>query len=77
MRLFKDDLFPDQISGRLGILYPEEPEMRASTSAVYTCLYEKTAKDSALKDYFRQKQAKPRLRKGHRTAEADIRTCFH
>jgi IS30 family transposase len=64
LNLFKGDLSPDQISGRLGILYPEEPEMRASPSAIYTCLYGETAKDPALKERFRQKQAKPRLRKG-------------
>ncbi|MDR1231585.1 MAG: IS30 family transposase [Spirochaetaceae bacterium] len=38
--------------------------MRASASAIYTCLYGETAKDPALKEHFRQKQAKPRLRKG-------------
>jgi IS30 family transposase len=37
---------------------------RPSTSAIYTCLYGETAKDPALKERFRQKQAKPRQRKG-------------
>jgi IS30 family transposase len=64
MRLFKEDLSPEQISGRLGVLDPEQAEMRASTSAVHTCIYGETAKDPALKERFRQKQAKPRRRKG-------------
>ncbi|MDR0639045.1 MAG: hypothetical protein LBG27_09150, partial [Spirochaetaceae bacterium] len=33
--LFKKDLSPDQISGRLRTQYPNEPEKQASTSAVY------------------------------------------
>jgi IS30 family transposase len=37
-RLFKQDLSPDQISGRLEVLYPERPEKQASTSTVYACV---------------------------------------
>ena len=32
--LFKKDLSADQISSRLEVLYPEQPEKRASTSAI-------------------------------------------
>ncbi|MDR1232441.1 MAG: hypothetical protein LBK61_13695 [Spirochaetaceae bacterium] len=60
IRLSKEDLSPEQISGWLVILYPEQPEMRASAFAIYTCLCGETAKDPALKEHFRQKQAKPR-----------------
>jgi IS30 family transposase len=60
MRLFKQDLSADQISGRLEVLYPEQPEKQTSPSTVYTFLYRETAKNPALKEHFRQKQAKPR-----------------
>jgi IS30 family transposase len=46
--------------------------MRTSTSAIYTCLYGETAKDSSLKERFRQKQAKPRLRKGAKDRRGQI-----
>jgi IS30 family transposase len=62
MSLFRGDRSPDQISGRLGVVYPEQPERQAST--IYACLYRETAKDPALRAHFRQKQAKPRKRKG-------------
>jgi IS30 family transposase len=39
MGLFKQDLSANQISGRLAVLYPEQPEKQASTSTIYTCLY--------------------------------------
>jgi IS30 family transposase len=64
IRLFKEGLSPERISGRPGVLHPEELEMRVSTSSICACIYGKTAKDPALKEHFRQKQAKPRLRKG-------------
>jgi IS30 family transposase len=44
MRLFKQDLSADQISGRLEVLYPGQRGKQASTSTVYTCLYGETAK---------------------------------
>jgi IS30 family transposase len=72
MRLFKQDLSADQISGRLGALYPDRPEKQASTSTVYTCLYGEPAKDPALKEHFRQKQAKPRKRKGAKDRRGQI-----
>jgi IS30 family transposase len=62
--LFKKDLSADQISGRLEVLYPGQPEKQASTSPIYAHIYQETAKDPSLKDHFRQKQAKPRKRKG-------------
>ena len=76
--LFKKDLSPDQISGRLGVLYPEQREKQASTSTVYTHLYRETAKDPALKEHFRQKQAKPRKRKGVKDRRGQIldRVCI-
>jgi IS30 family transposase len=72
MSLFKQDLSADQISGRLEVLYPEQPEKQASTSTVYACLYGETAKDPALKEHFRQGQAKPRKRKGARDRRGQI-----
>jgi IS30 family transposase len=72
MRLFKRDLSADQISGRLEALYPEQPEKQASTSTVYACLYGETAKDPALKEHFRQGQAKPRKRKGAKDRRGQI-----
>jgi IS30 family transposase len=45
MSLFKQDLSADQISGRLKVLYPDQPEKQASLSTVYTCLYRETAKN--------------------------------
>jgi IS30 family transposase len=64
MRLFKQDLSAGQISGRLGVVYPEQPEKQAPPSTVYACIYRETAKYPVLKERFRQKQAKPRKRKG-------------
>jgi IS30 family transposase len=64
MRLFKQDLSADRISGRLEVLCPEQEGKQASTSTVYTCLYEETAREPSLKEHFRQGQAKPRKRKG-------------
>jgi IS30 family transposase len=72
MGLFKQDLSADQISGRLSVLYPEQPEKQASTSTVYACLYGETAKDPALKEHFRQGQAKPRKRKGAKDRRGQI-----
>jgi IS30 family transposase len=72
LRLFKGDLSADQISGRLGVLCPDQPEKQASTSTVYACLYRETAKDSALHEHFRQKQAKPRHRKGAKDRRGQI-----
>jgi IS30 family transposase len=72
MILFKQDLSPDQISGRLKAVYPGRPEKQASTSAIYTCIYRETAKDPALKVHFRQKQAKPRHRKGVKDRRGQI-----
>jgi IS30 family transposase len=72
MRLFRGDLSPDQISGRLGVVYPEQPERQASTSTIYACLYRETAKDPALRAHFRQKQAKPRKRKGAKDRRGQI-----
>jgi IS30 family transposase len=71
--LFKRDQSPEQISGRLAVLYPEEPEMRASTSAVCACLYGETAKDPSLKEHFRQNRAAGR---GRKTAGGSYRTVF-
>jgi IS30 family transposase len=72
MRLFKRDLSADQISGRLTALYPGQPEKQASPSTVYTCLYRETAKNPAMKEHFRQKQAKPRKRKGAQERRGQI-----
>jgi IS30 family transposase len=70
--LFKQDLSADQISGRLEVLYPEQPEKQASPSAIYTFLYGERAKDPALQEHFRQKQAKPRKRKGVKDRHGQI-----
>jgi IS30 family transposase len=40
------------------------PGKQASTSTIYTCLYEETAKDPTLKEHFRQGQGKLWKRKG-------------
>ena len=72
MKMFKEDLSPDQISGRLKVLYPEQPEKQASTSAIYACIYRETAKDPSLGEHFRQKQAKPRRRKGVKDRRGQI-----
>jgi IS30 family transposase len=64
MALFKRDLSPDQISGRLGVVYPGQKEKQASPSAIYTGIYRETKWDPGLKIHFRQRQAKPRHRKG-------------
>jgi IS30 family transposase len=65
MGLFKQDLSPDQISGRLRVLYPEQQEKQASTSTIYPCLYRETANDPSLKAHFRQNRASGR---GQKTA---------
>jgi IS30 family transposase len=43
-KMFKADLPPDQISGRLRAEHPDEPEKQASTSTVYRHLYRKRRK---------------------------------
>jgi IS30 family transposase len=70
--LFKKDLSPDQISGRLQVEHPGRPGKRASTSTIYQQLYEETAKDPSLKEHFRQKQAKPRRRNGAKDRRGQI-----
>jgi IS30 family transposase len=70
--LFKKDLSPDQISGRLRVKHPDRPEKQASTSTIYQHLYEETAKDPSLKEHFRQKQAKPRKRSGTKDRRGQI-----
>jgi IS30 family transposase len=62
--LFKKDLSPDQISGRLGARYPDRPEKQASPSAICKHMCQETTKDPALKVHFRQKHAKPHIRSG-------------
>jgi IS30 family transposase len=64
MKLFKQDLSGEQISGRLEVVYHGEEEKQTSTSTVYACLYEETAKDPSPKEHFRQGQGKPRKGKG-------------
>jgi IS30 family transposase len=70
--LFKKDLSPDQISGRLRVAYPDKPEKQASTSTIYRHIYRETAEDPLLKDHFRQKQAKPRKRSGAKDRRGQI-----
>ncbi|MHB9296077.1 putative transposase, IS30 family [Pillotina sp. SPG140] len=70
--LFKKDLSPEQISGRLGVVYPEQSEMQASTSTIYTHLYQETAEDKSLKEHFRQKHAKPQKRSGIKERRGQI-----
>jgi IS30 family transposase len=70
LRLFKQDLSADQVSGRLGVLYPDQGKKQALPSTIYACLYRETAKDPALREHFRQKQAKPRRRKGAKDRRA-------
>jgi IS30 family transposase len=55
MALFKKDLSPDQISGRLEAKYPDEPGKQVSPSTVYKHIYQETAKDPLLKVHFRQR----------------------
>jgi IS30 family transposase len=70
--LFKKDLSPDQIVGRLRVKHPGQPEKQASASTIYQHLYEETAKDPSLKEHFRQKQAKPRRRSGAKDRRGQI-----
>jgi IS30 family transposase len=70
--LFKKDISPEQISGRLGVLYPDQSEMQASTSTIYTHLYQETAEDKSLKEHFRQKHAKPHKRSGIKERRGQI-----
>jgi IS30 family transposase len=72
MGLFKQDLSPDQIAGRLGAVYPDQKEKQASPSTIYRHIYQETAKTPALKVHFRQKQAKPRHRKGAKDRRGQI-----
>jgi IS30 family transposase len=46
--------------------------MQVSTPAVYLYLYGETAKDPSLGAHFRQKQAKPRRRKGAKDRRGQI-----
>jgi IS30 family transposase len=70
--LFKEDLSPDQISGRLKANHPDKPEKQASASALYKRLYQETAGGPPLKDHFRQKQAEPRKRSGTKDSRGQI-----
>jgi IS30 family transposase len=42
--LFKKELSPDQIAGRLKVQYPDQPKKQASTSTIYKHIYQETAK---------------------------------
>jgi IS30 family transposase len=70
--LFKKDLSPDQISGRLRVKYRDRPGKQASPSTIYRHIYEETAKDPLLKEHFRHKQAKPRKRSGVKDRRGQI-----
>jgi IS30 family transposase len=72
MSLFKQDLSPDQISGRLRTVYPERKGKQASPSTIYRYVYQETAKDPSLKVHFRQQQAKPRHRNGREDRRGQI-----
>jgi IS30 family transposase len=72
MRLFKQDLSADRISGRLQTLYSDQKEKRVLVSTIYTGIYRETARDPALKVHFRQRQAKPRQRKGGKDRRGQI-----
>jgi IS30 family transposase len=71
-KMFKADLPPDQISGRLRAGHPDEPEKQASPSTIYKHIYQETAKNPALKVHFRQKHAKPRKRSGKKDGRGQI-----
>jgi IS30 family transposase len=64
MTLFKQDLSADQISGRLGVVYPDQKGKQASPSTTYTYIYRETERDPEMKEHFRQRPAKPRRWKG-------------
>jgi IS30 family transposase len=70
--LFKKDLSPDQISGRLRVQYPGQPEKQASTSTIYKYIYQETAENPLLKGHFRQKQTKPHKRSGVKDRRGQI-----
>jgi IS30 family transposase len=70
--LFKKDLSPGQISGRLEALFPNRPERQVSTSTIYTHLYQETAKDRTLKVHFRHKHSKPQKRNGVKDRRGQI-----
>jgi IS30 family transposase len=71
-KMFKADLSPDQIAGRLKANYPAMPENQASTPTIYQHVYQETAEDPALKVHFRQKHAKPRRRGGKKDGRGQI-----
>jgi IS30 family transposase len=56
--LFKKDLSPDQISGRLREQYPDQAEKQVSVKTIYEYLYRQTAQNKDLKQHFRQKHWK-------------------
>jgi IS30 family transposase len=72
MRLFKQDLSADRIAGRLRVLYPGRKEKWVSVSTIYTGIYRETVRNPALKVHFRQRQAKPRQRKGGKDRRGQI-----
>jgi IS30 family transposase len=52
--------------------HPDKPEKQASTPAIYKRLYQEIAGGPPLKDHFRQKQAKPRKRRGTKDRRGQI-----
>ncbi|GHV67894.1 hypothetical protein AGMMS49928_06000 [Spirochaetia bacterium] len=70
--LFKKDISPEQISGRLAVLYPDDPGKQASPSTIYTYLYRETAKNNTLKVHFRQKHLKLHKRSGVKDRRGQI-----
>ena len=70
--LFRKDLSPDQISGRLRVNYPDSPEKQASPSTIYKHIYQETVCDPSLKEHFRQKHAKPHKRSGVKDRRGQI-----
>jgi IS30 family transposase len=45
LAMFKKDLSPEQLAGRLPLLYPADPEIQVSTETIYQYVYHELEKD--------------------------------
>jgi IS30 family transposase len=72
MEMFKKDMSPEQISGRLKLQYGKNSEFNVSSETIYAYLYEKIANDSSLKKHFRHPRPKRQKRGGKKERRGKI-----
>jgi IS30 family transposase len=59
---FRNDHSPEQIAGRIKVVYPNNPKIHISYETIYQYLYERIRNGANLRDHFRQGHKKRRNR---------------